>query len=61
MIERSRVRVPAGAVGYFLLQSQLSVLTVLPHSYVKDPGHYAKTAGGRIQLNTHALYVCVLE
>ena len=24
---------------------------------VKDPGHFAKSAGGRLQLNTHAPYV----
>ena len=23
-----------------------------------DPGHFAKTAGGMLQLNTHAFYVC---
>ena len=24
----------------------------------KDPGHSAKSAGGRLQLNTHTPYVC---
>ena len=24
----------------------------------KDPGHSAKSAGGRLRLNTHAPYVC---
>ena len=45
----------------FLLQSQLCVLTlircrsnpVLPQRHVKDPGHSAKSAGGRLHLNTH--------
>ena len=31
---------------------------VLPQWHVKDPGHSAKSAGGRLQLNTHTLYVC---
>ena len=26
---------------------------VLPHWHVKDPGHSAKSAGGRLHLNTH--------
>ena len=62
MIERSWV--PAGAVGnFFILQGQLSVLTicstpVLPQQHVKDPDHSAKSVGGRLQLNTHAPYVC---
>ena len=45
----------------FLLQSLLSVLTpvwckfhpVLPQLHVKDAGHSAKSAGGRLHLNTH--------
>ena len=46
----------------FLLQSQLCVLTlircpfhppVLPKWHVKDPCHSAKSAGGRLHLNTH--------
>ena len=49
----------------FLLQSQLCVLTliwcpsppppipVLPQWHVKDPGRSAKSAGGRLHLNTH--------
>ena len=31
---------------------------VLPQLHVKDPGHSAKSAGGRLQLNTHTPYVC---
>ena len=67
MIERSRVRIPAGAVGelsspgstfcagsYFGIRST----PVLPQYHVKDPGHSAKRAGGRLQLNTHASCVC---
>ena len=67
MIERSRVRIPAGAAGecsslgptfcanfYFGIRST----PVLPRQHVKDPGHPAKSAGGRLQLNTHTPYVC---
>ena len=48
----------------FLLQGQLSVLTrsipVLPQQHIKDPGHSAKSAGGRLQLNTHArMWLCM--
>ena len=67
-IGRLRVRIPAGAAGIFLFQSltfssrvKLSVLflilcpfyTVLPQWYVKDSGHCAKNAGGRIHPRTH--------
>ena len=31
---------------------------VLPQQHVKDPGHSARSAGGRLQLNTHAHGVC---
>ena len=31
---------------------------MLPQSHVTDPSHSAKSAGGRLQLNTHAPYVC---
>ena len=61
MIERLRVRIPAGAAGefssleltlcadsYFAVRS----ISVLPQWHVKDPGHSAKSIGGRIQLNT---------
>ena len=67
MIERSRVRIPAGATGefsspwstfcadsYFGIRSTLA----LPQEHVKDPGHSAKSAGSRLQLNTHIPYVC---
>ena len=51
----------------FLLQGWLSVLTlilvsvpppVLPQQHIKDPGHSAKSAGGRLQLNMHTPYIC---
>ena len=51
----------------FILQGQLFVLNlisvsgstpVLPQWNVKDPGQSAKSAGGRLQLNTHVPYVC---
>ena len=50
----------------FLFQSQLSVLThfsicftsVLLQSHIKDPGHSAKSAGGRLPLNAHTPYIC---
>ena len=67
MIERSLVRVPAGAAGEFsspwstfCADSYFGILStlVLPQWHVKDPGHSAKSAGGRLQLNTHAPYVC---
>ena len=48
----------------FLLQGQLSVVTLIsvsipPSCYhsIKDLGHCAKSAGGRLQLNTHARYM----
>ena len=67
MIERSRVRVrvAAEAAGEFSSQGQLFVLThfgisstsLLPQQHANDPGHSAKSAGGKLQLNTHAPYV----
>ena len=53
----------------FFLQGHLSVLTiisvsvpppVLPQEHVKDPGHSAKRADGRLQLNTQSRYICGL-
>ena len=62
MIERSRVRVPVGtseefsspwspfcADSYFGIRST----PTLPQEHVKDAGHSAKSAGGRLQTNTH--------
>ena len=67
MIERSRVRIPAGAAGEFSSPGSTFCadsyfgtrsIPVLPQQHVKDPGHSAKSAGGRLQLNTHAPCVC---
>ena len=62
MIERLRVLTLAGVVGEF--SSPESTLCadsylvsvpppVLPLWHVKDPGHSAKTAGGRLHQNMH--------
>ena len=50
---------------------QLSVFTlihstpVLPHmlpqSHGKDPSHSAKSADGRLQLNSYAPYLCIFK
>ena len=45
------------ADAYFGIRST----TVLPQQHVKDPGHSAKSAGGRLQLNTHTPYLCGFE
>ena len=67
MIERSWVRVPAEMVGEFsssgstfCADSYFSICytPVLLQQHVKDPGHSAKHASGRVQLNTHAPYIC---
>ena len=67
MVERSRVRIPAGAAGElsspastFVADSHFGIRStpVLPQQRVKDPGHSAESAGGRLQLNTHTPYVC---
>ena len=66
MIERSRVRVPAGAAGEFSSPGSafcagsyfgIRSTHVLPQQHVKDPDHAAKSAGGRLQLNRYAPYV----
>ena len=62
MIERSRVRVPTGAAeevsspeSAFCADCYCGIRSnpVLPQQHVKDPGHSAKSASGRLQLNTH--------
>ena len=62
MIERLRVRIPAEAAGELSSPEptlwadsySVSVLPpVLPHRHGKDPGHSAKSAGGRLHLNMH--------
>ena len=66
MIERSWVRIPAGAAGEFSSPSSpfcadsyfgICSTPVLPQKHVKDHGHSAKSAGGRLQLNTHTNYI----
>ena len=66
VMERSPVRVPLGAAGEvsspgsaFYADSNLGIRStpLLPEQHIKDPGHSAKSAGGRLQLNTYALYV----
>ena len=67
MIERSRVRIPAGTAGEFSSPGS----TFCADSYFRYPfhprvttvarkksRHSAKSAGGRLQLNTHTPYVC---
>ena len=56
MIERMRVRIREGAAGeisssefYF----DVSFTPVLVQWHVKDSGDSAKSAGGRLHLNTH--------
>ena len=67
MIERSRVRILAGTMGEFSSPGSnfcadfyfgIRSIPVLPQQHVKDPGHSAESASGRLQLNTHTLYVC---
>ena len=59
MIERSRVRIPAGAAGefsspgsIFCADSYFGVRStpLLPQGHVKDPGQSNESAGGRLQL-----------
>ena len=62
MIERLRVRARQKQRENVLLRSKLSVLTLLircpfhpelPEWHVKDPGHSAESAAGRLHLNKH--------
>ena len=62
MIERLRVRIPAGAAGKFYSPElalradfySMSVSTPLTLQWhVNDPGHSAIGADGRLHLNTH--------
>ena len=62
MIERLRVLIPAAAVEEFsspeltlCADSLFGVLSspVLLQWHVKDPGHSAKSAGGRLHLKMH--------
>ena len=67
MTERSQVQIPTGAVGEFsspgltlCADSYFGIHStrVLLQQHIKDPTHSAKSAGGRLQLNTHTPYVC---
>ena len=67
MIERLQVWNPAGVAGEFssvwstsCADSYFGVHStpVLPQWHIKDPGHSAKCAGGRLQLNMHTPYIC---
>ena len=62
MIERLQVQIPAEATGEFsspeftLCVDSYSVSfppPMLPQQHVKDPGHSAKSAAGRLHLNMH--------
>ena len=66
MIERSHVQIPAGVArefsspgSTFCADSYFGIRStpVLPQQHVKDPGHSAKSAGGRLQLNMHTPYI----
>ena len=67
VIERLQVRIPAGAAGEFSSLGStfwadsyfgIHFTPMLPRWLIKDPSHSAKSAGGRLQLNMHAPYVC---
>ena len=62
MIEGLRVQIPAGAAGEcssseftLYVDSFIGVRStpVLPQGHVKDPSHFAKSAGDRLHLNAH--------
>ena len=61
-IETLWVLIPTGAAGEFSspavnfvcwLLFGVRSIHMLPQWHVKDPGHYAKSAGSRLHLNTH--------
>ena len=61
---------PAGAAGEFSSLAStfcahsyfgIRSIPVLTKQQVTDSGHSAKSAGGRLQLNTHAPYLCGFE
>ena len=63
----SQIWIPAGAGEEFsspwstsCADSYLGICStpVWPQMHIKDPNHSAKSAGGRLQLNTHTPYVC---
>ena len=67
LIEKLKVQVTAGAPGEFsspessLCADSFGVrfTTVLLQWHIKDPGHSAKKAGGRLHLGMHADYAAV--
>ena len=67
MTERSQVQIPAGVAGEFSSPGSafcadtyfgICSTPMLPQQHVEDPVHSAKSAGGRLQLNTHTPYIC---
>ena len=67
MIERLQVKIPTGVVGEFSSPGStfcaLILVCFMPvllqqHVKLKDPSHSAKSAGGKLQLNTHTPYIC---
>ena len=42
-------------------EGALFIPVVLLQFHVKDPGHSAKSTGGRLKLNTHTPYLCGFE
>ena len=52
------VHVPISFCSVLLITILVSIPPHVTAVACKDPGHSAKSAGGRLQLNTHALYVC---
>ena len=72
MVERRtrdrKVRIQAGEAGEFsspgsafCAGAYFGSIPMLPQKHVNDPGHSAKSAGGRLQLNTHASIACDYE
>ena len=70
MIERLRVRIPAGTAeefsspgSTFCADFGIRSTPVLPQWHVKDPGQSNESAGGRLQLNTPActvrMWLCI--
>ena len=68
MIKRSLVQFPKGVAGEFCSPMTRSTFCadsyfgirstpVLPQKHIKDPSHSAKSAGGRLKLNTSAPYI----
>ena len=51
----------SGVIFLYWLLFRYPFHPCLPQEHVKDPGHSAKSAGGRLQLNTHTPYLCGFE